>query len=93
MKDVEKVLSLRLLVEDLWELQTVRDLEAENRKENRAAEIRIAWIMEFLFGDPTEKNNSFWVSLKHLSNSKWNISFCFQISFQPLKEMHIKPKY
>lgn len=42
MKDVEKVLSLRLLVEDLWELQTVRDLEAENRKENRAAEIRIA---------------------------------------------------
>lgn len=54
MKDLEQVLSLRLLAEVLWELQTVHDLEAENGNENRATEIRIVWIMEFLFGDPTE---------------------------------------
>lgn len=40
-KDVEHVLSLRFLVEDLWESQIVHDSEAENGKENRATEIRI----------------------------------------------------
>lgn len=93
---VEQVLSLRLLVKDLWEFQAARDLEAENGNENRATGIRIAWIMEFLFGGPTRKlsqNNSSCVGSKHLSNSKWNSSFCFQISFQPLKEMLIKSRH
>lgn len=56
-KGEEQVLSLRLLARDLWELRTVHDLEEESGKENRAAEIRIARIMEFLFGDPTKKLN------------------------------------